>query len=123
MAWFTLLAQEAGPQGQAPPFFANPIFMLLIVFVIFYVFMIGPERRRRRELLAKIATAKKGDKVLTSAGIIGTIVGIKEGDNEITLKVDDTSNSRIRMLRSTITEILSSSGEDGKDKEGETKQA
>jgi preprotein translocase subunit YajC len=120
MVWLTLLAEDP---PQQPPFFANPIFMLLIVFVIFYVFMIGPERRRRRELMAKIASAKKGDKVLTNAGIIGTIVAIKDGENEMTLKVDDTSGSRIRMLKSTIAEILAVSGEDGKDKEGETRSS
>ncbi len=48
---------------------------------------------------------KKNDEVLTSGGIIGTVANIKD-DNEVVLKLDESSNVRIRILRSSIIRIL-----------------
>jgi preprotein translocase subunit YajC len=60
------------------------------------------KERQQRELLFN--TLKKNDEVLTSGGIIGTVANIK--DDEVTLKVDESSNVRIRILRNSIIRIL-----------------
>jgi preprotein translocase subunit YajC len=92
-----LLVQDAAKDAATPGF---PWPLLLGFAAIFYFMMIRPqmkEQKRRREMLGGL---KKNDKVMTSGGMIGTIVAID--DNEVTLKVDDSNNVRIRFLRSAI---------------------
>ncbi len=76
---------------------ANPLmtFMpLLIIIVIFYFFMIRPQVKRQKELRAFRESLTKGDKVVTTGGIYGKIVEVKDNfvmmqvDNEVTIKVD-----------------------------------
>jgi preprotein translocase subunit YajC len=96
-------------QGAEP---ANPLAMfvpLILIFVVFYFLIIMParrqERRQREELFSKL---KKNDEVVTSAGIIGIVANIKEPGDEVTLKVDESSNVRLRVLKSSIVRILNS---------------
>ncbi len=81
----------------APQEGANPLmtFMpLLIIIVIFYFFMIRPQVKRQKELRAFRESLSKGDKVVTTGGIYGKIVEVKDNfvmmqvDNEVTIKVD-----------------------------------
>jgi preprotein translocase subunit YajC len=52
-----------------------------------------------------LATLKRGSKIVTSAGIIGTVVAIKDGEDEITIRSED---SRIKVLRSTVMRVIGS---------------
>lgn len=84
----------------------------LLIFGLFYFLVILPSRRRERQQRDQLFGAlKKNDEVLTSAGIIGTVANIK--DDEVTLKVDESSNVRIRVLKSSIVKIMSA--KEGKD--------
>src|SRR5262249_14216965 len=99
---------------EAPPIWAT--FMpLIIIFALFYFLLILPERRRERrareDLFSKM---KKNDKVITSAGIIAVIANIK--DDEVTLRIDDTTNARLTVLKSAIARVLTPPSED-KDKD------
>jgi preprotein translocase subunit YajC len=112
MLWHILLAQGdagagAGGQPQGPP----PLMQFLpiiAIFAIMYFLMILPMRRQKREQMNMLAALKKNDKVITSSGILGTVVALKEQEDEVTLKVDDTSNTRIRMLKSSIVRVIPS---------------
>jgi len=50
---------------------------------------------------------KNNDRVVTAAGIVGIVVGLKDTEDEVTLKTDDSSNTRIRVLKSSIVQITS----------------
>ncbi|MGQ9495125.1 MAG: preprotein translocase subunit YajC [Thermoanaerobaculaceae bacterium] len=79
----------------------NPIVQmapLLIIFVIFYLVMILPMRRRQKKHQAMLAALTKGDRVITTGGIYGTIVNV-EGD-VITLKVAE--NVKIQIARGAV---------------------
>ncbi len=106
MHWFSLLLAEGEPaQGAGNPLIT---FAPLILFgVIMFVMMSRSSAKQRREQQNMIAKVKKNDKVVTSAGIIGVVVAVKENEDEVTLRVDDTSNSRIRVLKSTIVRVTS----------------
>ena len=111
MNWLLLLAQEQ-PLPEAP----SPWLQVLpwvAIFVLFYFLLIAPMRRQKREQQMMLASLRKNDKVVTQGGILGMVVSIKEEENgqpaEVTLKVDDASNSRIRVLKSSIASILSRS--------------
>ncbi|HEV3120033.1 MAG TPA: preprotein translocase subunit YajC [Gemmataceae bacterium] len=105
-----LLAQAAdGGQAQPSPTGGLWSFApLIIIFILFYFFMIrAPMKRQEQERKNLYSALKKNDKVVTSAGIIGIVASIKENEDEVTLKVDESSNVRLRVLKSSIQRILS----------------
>ncbi|MFH0944681.1 MAG: preprotein translocase subunit YajC [Planctomycetota bacterium] len=70
------------------------------IFVIFYFFMIRPQMKEQKKRKLMLTELKKNDRVVTSGGMHGVIVAIS--DDEVTLKVDDSQNVRIRFSRSAI---------------------
>jgi preprotein translocase subunit YajC len=86
-----------GPQPEN----ANPLMTflpLILVFVIFYFFMIRPQVRKQKELSNYRNALQKGDKVVTTGGIFGKIVDVK--DNVIT--VDVGGDVKLRVDKSAI---------------------
>jgi preprotein translocase subunit YajC len=76
--------------------------------VIFYVLLILPAQRRQKKTQEMINALKNGDKVVTSGGIFGTIVGI-EGDS-IQLRIAD--QVKVKVLRSAVTGLQPESKEE-----------
>jgi preprotein translocase subunit YajC len=76
---------------------------LVIVFLIFYFLVIRPAGRERRSREDQVRNLKKHDRVVTNAGIHGTIVAIE--DETVTLRVDDKNNVRIRFSRTAIWQV------------------
>jgi preprotein translocase subunit YajC len=105
-----LFAQAAQPD---PPWW-NMLLPFLMIIPLFYLLIILPQRRERRFREEMMSRLKKNDRVITNAGIIATVVNIK--DEEVTLRIDDTSNARLTVLRSTIARILTGT-EQAKDKD------
>jgi len=102
-----LLAQDDKNVGEPPPFWAQ-LLPFILIFMVMYFVVIMPARRRerqQREMLFK--NLKKNDEVVTNAGIIGIVANIKENEDEVTLKVDESSNVRLRVLKSSIVRIVS----------------
>jgi preprotein translocase subunit YajC len=102
-----LFAQDAkdgadGGGGFNPNSFLLP---LAVIFMLFFFLIVLPsQRRQKREQENLLANLKKNDEVVTTSGIIGIVANIKEGGNEVTLKIDD--NARIRVLKTSIAQIL-----------------
>ena len=98
-----LVAQEGQQQGPGGDVLLP--FLVLGLVAAFMLIVVMPARRRekkeREEILTKL---KKNDEVLTASGIIGIVAMIKE--DEVVLKVDESSNTRLRVLKSTIARIL-----------------
>ena len=105
-----LLADAAANGNPAQPS-GNPLLSLaplVVIFILFYFFMIrAPMKRQEQERKNLFAGLKKNDRVVTSGGIIGIIASIKENEDEVTLKVDESSNVRLRVLKSSIQRVLS----------------
>lgn len=97
---------EGGPPPPDPGGFFNPTFLLVLgaMFLVFYFLMIRPEGRRQRAREAMLKAVKKGDTVVTTAGILGKVHRVE--DKEVVLQVDKDSNTRIRFLKSAINEVL-----------------
>jgi preprotein translocase subunit YajC len=92
----------AGPfSGPMAPLFILALVMLFIMIVI----MPAQSRRQRREQEKLLAAIKRGTKVLTSGGIVGIVVGAKDGEDEVVIRSEDT---RLRIKRSVIVQILGS---------------
>ena len=92
--------------------FRGPMLPILLMFGVIIIMSLRSSSRQRREQQEMLAKIKKNDKVLTTAGIIGYIVQIKE-DETILLKSGDDANSRITVLRSTIVRVIDESAQPG----------
>ena len=71
------------------------------IFLVFYLFIIRPQSKRQKEIKEKVEGMKKGDKVVTSSGIIGIVDKIEE--SEFLLDID--SGTKLRMLKSAVTDV------------------
>lgn len=95
-------AGSPAAQGAAPTL--SFFFPLIIIFFIFYILIWLPQKKEKKKLEQMRANLKKGDKVVTSAGIHGIVANVKE--NTITVKVDD--NVKINFSRSAVSQIIKS---------------
>jgi preprotein translocase subunit YajC len=89
----SLMAQIGGAGGLMA------FLPLIIIMGIFYVLLILPAQRRQKKTQEMINSLKNGDKVVTSGGLLGTIVGL-EGDS-IQLRIAD--QVKVKVLRSAVT--------------------
>lgn len=69
-----------------------------------YFLVIRPQKKKEAERRAMLQALRKNDRVLTSGGLYGTVVAIR-GD-ELTLKIDETSNVRARFTLSSVAQVL-----------------
>jgi len=76
---------------------------LVLIFVIFYFLLIRPQQRKMKEHKAMVSAVKRGDRVVTSGGLIGVISKVVD-DNEVQLEVAE--GVRVRVLRSGINDVL-----------------
>ena len=87
---------------------ANPILSflpLILMFVVFYFLLIRPQQKRQKDHAEMAKNLKKGDKVVTSGGIIGMVHTLQ--DDYLVLKVGD-QDMKIEVLRSAIQEVRKS---------------
>ena len=103
-----LLAEgdKAAPPGPSSMLIQFSPFILIAV--LFYLLMIRPERRKRAELTAMLSNLKKNDRVVTIGGIYGTVVNVQKDLDEVTIKVDESTNTKLRMQRAAIARVIAS---------------
>ncbi|UCF44607.1 MAG: preprotein translocase subunit YajC [Planctomycetota bacterium] len=77
----------------------------ILIFVVMYFFLFRGPRKKQQQHKQMVQSLERNDKVRTIGGIIGTVVDVK-GD-EITLKVDESNNTKIRVASSAIGKNLS----------------
>jgi preprotein translocase subunit YajC len=99
----TLLAQQPA-RPQQPGF--DPVFVvgLPLIIIVFYVIVLSGSRKQKKQRAVMLSNVKKNDRVMTIGGVLGTVTNIKE--NEITLKVDETNNVKITVIRAAIQKVL-----------------
>ena len=98
-----LLANNPPAAPQELPFWANPFFMIAMMILFWVVIVLPMSRRQKKEQATMLASIARGAKVLTSAGIVGTVVKAQDGEDEIVVRSED---SRFKMLRSSIVRVL-----------------
>jgi preprotein translocase subunit YajC len=76
---------------------------LLLVFVIFYFLIILPQRKRQRATDAMLENLKSGDKVVTSGGIYGTIISVRDDKRTVQLKISENPVIRVEVARTAIS--------------------
>ena len=76
---------------------------LVLIFVVFYFLLIRPQQRKAKDHKTMLDALRRGDRVVTGGGIIGTVARV---DNPEEVTVDIADGVRVRVLRSTITSVL-----------------
>ena len=96
-----LLMAQAAPGAEANPIMT--FLPLVLIIVVFYFFMIRPQMKRQKELVTFRNSIAKGDKVVTTGGIYGKVIELKE--TTVLLQVDD--NVKIRVDKAAIVKDMS----------------
>jgi preprotein translocase subunit YajC len=110
-----ILAQNAGggnAGGGAAPY--SMLLPLVLIGLVFYLLLLRPQRREqkaRQEMLAKL---KKNDRVVTVGGIYGVVTNVRPEADEVTIKVDETSNTRLKVTLSAISRVQGEEPSDAK---------
>jgi preprotein translocase subunit YajC len=95
------------PAAQGGKTQGNPLLSLLpllAILLVMYFLLILPQSKRQKQHKAMMDNLQKGDKVLTAGGIVGTIVGFKEKENLIIVKIDDNVN--VDMTRNAVAQVI-----------------
>ncbi len=103
-----LLAQEDA-QGPGFDFFLP---LILIIGVIFYLMIIRPQANEQRQVKDMLKNLKKNDQVLTAGGIRGTVVNVAKDSPYVTIRVDEATNTKLKMLRSAISRVVGDKDDD-----------
>jgi preprotein translocase subunit YajC len=77
---------------------------LVLIFGVFYFILIRPQQQKQKALKASLSAIKRGDRVVTSGGILGVVQKTKEGSDEV--EVEIAPNVRVMVLRSTISAVV-----------------
>jgi preprotein translocase subunit YajC len=78
---------------------------LILIFVVMYMFLFRGPKKKQQQHQKMVQSLQKNDKVRTIGGILGTVIDVK--DDEITLKVDESNNTKIRVSTGAISKVLS----------------
>jgi preprotein translocase subunit YajC len=86
-------AQEAAEQAEQQPggLLGSPILMMVLIFGVMWLFFIRPQSKERKKMEEMRKTLKKGDRVMTSAGILGTVTNIDETGTTVTVRTGSTT--------------------------------
>ena len=93
-------AQAAGGAGGFDLVSLAP---LVLIFVVFYFLLIRPQQKKMKAHKAMVAAVRRGDRVVTAGGIVGTVSKVL---SESELQVEIAEGVRVRVLRSTITDVV-----------------
>jgi preprotein translocase subunit YajC len=120
-----LLAQQsvmavdaAAPVAKGPQMVQDPVggaiksFGLMGIFLlVMWLFILAPQRKRTKELEATLKSLKAGDKVVTSSGILGVVLSIK--DKSLSIR---SAESKLEVLKSSVLEVIERGGEPSESK-------
>lgn len=102
-----ILAQAnlPSPTQKPAPMWTNIVPLLLMV-VVFYFILIRPQQKKAKDHTTLLKTLRSGDKIVTSGGVVGVVVTVKE--KTVSIRSADT---KMEVLKSAVTEITERSGE------------
>jgi len=96
----------SGLGGMLMPFLA--------IGFLFYFLLIRPQRREQAARQSMLAAVKRNDRVITAGGIYGLVTNVHVEANEVTIKVDEATNTKLRITLASIAQILGDPAADGK---------
>ena len=90
--------------GQGLPPVVHFFILMFLIFMVMYLLVMRPQRKKERQRKEMLSQIKKNDKVMTIGGIHGTVISVRP--DEVVLKIDDNANVRVHFSRSSIARII-----------------
>jgi preprotein translocase subunit YajC len=110
---FAILAADA--PAAAPADDANALFRflmpLVVIMALFYLMMIRPQKRKEQELRNQVSNLKENDRVITIGGIYGVVTNVQRDAQRVTVRVDESTGTKLRMNMSAIARVLTAEEE------------
>lgn len=97
-------AQEAVAASAKQPSLFSSLAPLLLIFAVFYFFIIRPQQTKLQAHRDLLGSLKKGDKVVTNGGIIGSVIKVDDVKNLLSVEIADQVHVKIR--KDAVTEVL-----------------
>ena len=91
-------AQAAGGAGGL-----SSLLPFLLIFVVFYFFLIRPQQKRAKEHREMVSNVKRGDKIVTSGGLLGTVSKSDEGQESV--EVEIAKDVKVSVMRTMIADL------------------
>ena len=100
----------AAPADGGGGLFGSPFMILSWVLIIgfFWLLLIRPQQREQAKRRQMLGALKKNDRVITAGGVYGVVTNIHREADEVTLKVDEATNTKLRVTLGSITRVLGS---------------
>lgn len=98
-------AQDAASAAQEQPSALASFLPLILLFVVMWFFFIRPKQKEMKQMDAMRKALKKGDKVMTAAGIIGVVTTLEEGSTTVTIRTGATT--LIDLEKAAILRVIS----------------
>jgi preprotein translocase subunit YajC len=109
-----LFAQQGDEVQRPAGGLFGTLFPLIVIGFLFYLILLRPESRKRKEHASLLSNLKKNDKVVTIGGIYGKVFDVQREQDRVTLKIDEVTNTKIDVTFGAIARVI---GEEPADKD------
>ncbi|MCT6837558.1 MULTISPECIES: preprotein translocase subunit YajC [Bombella] len=111
-----LFSTAYAADAAASPFSAAGLVQfapILLVCVVFYFLLIRPQQKRQQKLREEQSNLRRGDRIVTSGGIVGTVQATRDDSQEVDVEI--APGVKVKVIRSTINTVLSREGKAAND--------
>lgn len=105
MLFLLQAAAKSSPSGML-----SMLLPFILMFVVMYFLILRPQKKKDKDRKSLLSRIKKNDKVVTSGGIHGIIISVRE--NEVILRVDDAKDVKVKVDRTSIVAVVEVSHDD-----------
>ncbi len=91
-----------------------PFLPIILLLGVFYFLILRPQKQDQARRAEMFRSLKKNDRVVTSSGIYGVVTNVEIDKNEVSLRVDETSNTKLRVTLTSIARVLGETPEEKK---------
>jgi len=97
-------SQGGAPQGPGPNPFGTLLLPLILVFGLMILMQVFAGRKQKKQRAEMLSSLSRHDRIQTVGGLIGTVAEVKDG--EIVLKIDESTNTKVRVARAAVQTVL-----------------
>jgi len=102
-----LLAADGGqPAGPPQGSLLTMLAPFIIIMFLFYFLLMRPQKKEQQRRQEMLSAVKKNDRVVTVGGVYGVVTNVRTEADEVTVKVDEATNTKLRMTLSSIARII-----------------
>jgi len=108
---FAILAADQPAAPEDPNALFRFLMPLVVIMALFYLMMIRPQKRKEQELRNQVSNLKENDRVITIGGIYGVVTNVQRDAQRVTVRVDESTGTKLRLNMSAIARVLTAEEE------------